>query len=272
MPGLEFDVTPESPRRFLTLLINLPQSCERLALASAELTKAGISFERVDAVDGRRLQGEELARFGLGWRKRYFQTLRPGEIGCYLSHLRALERFLASDHEIALIVEDDLHIASDAARCIHELLGLRHELPPAVNLFGARARGEVLRTLLTGHQLVRSTSVPRGTVAILWTRSGAKSMLQGAGALDRPIDVDRKHWWERECPPIWINPAPFVEHAGDCTPSTITGRKQAGWTVRLRKARYRGSFTLRSHAEYAKAFGFQGWVRALKPIRELTEP
>ena len=265
-------MTLNPPPRFLTLLINLPQSSERLEQSSAGLTRAGMAFERVDAVDGRQLPGDELARFGLGWHRKYFQPLRPGEIGCYLSHVRALERFLASDHDAALIVEDDLHVASDAARCVHELLELREKMPPAVNLFGARARGEVLATLPTGHRLVRSTSVPWGTMAILWTRQGALSMLRSAGSLDRPVDVDRKHWWERGSPPVWLSPAPFIERPGGGPPSTITGRRQAHWTVRIRKMHYRSSFTLRSHAEYVRAFGFKGWIRALTPIRELTEP
>lgn len=53
--------------------------------------------------------------------KQYFElgvkgrriALTPGEVGCTLSHLKALEHFLASEEEFALILEDDAIIPHD---------------------------------------------------------------------------------------------------------------------------------------------------------------
>src|SRR6478735_3051134 len=93
-----------------TYVINLPQSPERRRNISEQLQVAGVSYEFVDAVDGRRIAPAERTRLvDESTVARYPHWLTPGQIGCSLSHLQAYKRFLASggSDEVALILEDD---------------------------------------------------------------------------------------------------------------------------------------------------------------------
>ncbi|MBM4099817.1 MAG: glycosyltransferase family 25 protein, partial [Planctomycetes bacterium] len=71
-------------------LINLPGSHARLQDAERQFRGAWLEFERIEAVDGRKLPPDELARLAPDNRGAFYHRLTPGEIGCYLSHLRAV--------------------------------------------------------------------------------------------------------------------------------------------------------------------------------------
>lgn len=99
-----------------TYVINLPEDTERKASISQELSKLEcLDPEWIEAVNGKRLGKEKLSKlFDYKKSKRYQSVdLAPGEIGCTLSHYECYKRLLASDQEIALIVEDDIGFDDD---------------------------------------------------------------------------------------------------------------------------------------------------------------
>ena len=73
---------------------------------AGQLERTGHAVHRVPAVDGRLVSAETKVDRRL-YRRRHGRDVRPGEIGCYLSHLAAMQAFLATDAEHALILEDD---------------------------------------------------------------------------------------------------------------------------------------------------------------------
>lgn len=94
-----------------TYVINLPEDTERKASISQELSKwKCLDSEWVEAVNGKKIERDKLGElFDYKKSKRYQSVdLAPGEIGCTLSHYECYKRLLASDQEIALIVEDDI--------------------------------------------------------------------------------------------------------------------------------------------------------------------
>lgn len=70
------------------------------------------SFQNVEAVDGRILPAKEYFDKNQGYFKKYKRFMSPAELGCSLSHIKALEVFLSSGNEFGLILEDDV-IGSD---------------------------------------------------------------------------------------------------------------------------------------------------------------
>ena len=68
---------------------------------SEQLDRLGIEAERLPAVDARHLDDGDC-------------HLDKGCVACVLSHRKALARFLDTDHEAALILEDDAELAADA--------------------------------------------------------------------------------------------------------------------------------------------------------------
>ena len=96
--------------QLLTLVINLDRAVERRARIASALESLGITWQRLPAVDGSRLSESE-QRTKLNeqeFRRKRGMPSVPGELGCYLSHVEAMRRLLASDAQYALILEDDV--------------------------------------------------------------------------------------------------------------------------------------------------------------------
>ena len=96
----------------LRLVINLDRSPERLRSISQQLVAQDLHFERLPAVDGRKLAQEELSRLEAPYdapEKFVFRkALWPNEIACFLSHAACWERLVKSGCEWGLIMEDDI--------------------------------------------------------------------------------------------------------------------------------------------------------------------
>lgn len=90
-----------------TFVINLDRRPERWAAISANLDGLGIAYERVSAVDGALLDDRDR------WPK-----VTAAEQGCTLSHLEAIRRFSETSAPSALILEDDVEVASDLPRLL----------------------------------------------------------------------------------------------------------------------------------------------------------
>ena len=95
-------------------VINLDRAVDRMERIEKDFASFPIPFIRVPAIEGKTLtlpiEGYDAVKF-------FFNTGReagPGEIGCYLSHLKVLKMFLESDKEFALICEDDAMPISDS--------------------------------------------------------------------------------------------------------------------------------------------------------------
>ena len=96
-------------RRCGIYLINLDRSTDRLLSVERYFKAVGLTFERIVAIDA---STENLSGFSID--KEIFErthgraNIRPGEIGCYFSHLKALRSFINSGKEFGLILEDDI--------------------------------------------------------------------------------------------------------------------------------------------------------------------
>lgn len=107
-------------------VINRRVDQDRLAQFSASAAAFGLAFERIAALDGHDPMAPLfLYRDLLGDNFWGADTIKPGAFACYLSHAAAWRRLLASEHEMALICEDDAVFvnAPDAVIAEAEALG-----------------------------------------------------------------------------------------------------------------------------------------------------
>ena len=105
----------------LTFVINLDSSVDRFQNIRKQLNELGISFERISAVDGRKLSQEVVANLTyplthVDSKVRFTRELTKGEVGCFLSHKLCWEKLLESTDKWALIFEDDIQISPYAAK------------------------------------------------------------------------------------------------------------------------------------------------------------
>jgi len=104
-------------------VINLDAAAQRWTFMQEAFAGTRLTLCRVPAVDGSQLlfpcTGYSEQRY---WR-RHGRTTNPREIGCYLSHIKAMEMFLASGESHGLICEDDLIPDRDFETVLEAALG-----------------------------------------------------------------------------------------------------------------------------------------------------
>lgn len=180
--------------RWLTYVINLDRSVERLHQISLELKREAILFERVPAVDGRSLSADAQHEIDAG---NFERGLTSGEVGCALSHVAALRRFLETDRKFVLILEDDTILEKDFKHHLTRFIQWTETNNVdfhAANI-GYRCRPPFTPLLKSGlHTFGRAHYYPMTAAAVLWTRNGASKFINDNAKIVAPIDIQYRHW------------------------------------------------------------------------------
>ena len=194
-------------------VINLATSPDRRARAQAELAKVGLSARFVDAVDGRKLPPEEIARIvdEAGRLNRAPKPLSGAEVGCYLSHLKVLETIVAEDILQALVLEDDLTTTADLPAVLQAME--RQDLPPydLVRLGISEPlvkRFTPIVELTPVSALVRHHNVVNSNLAYVITKAGAQRFLRYARPIRYPADVAMNRSWRHGLDILGVRPWP----------------------------------------------------------------
>lgn len=178
-------------------LINLAGSDDRLASARTQLEIGGIPFTRIEAVDGRNRPATDFDSYSEPRARAFFgRAMASGEVGCYLSHLRAAQAVLDSGAPYGLVLEDDFKAAPQSWQILAELTALLDTDPlPGWELLNlCRAPRLVTRPLGTltrhggTHTLSRAYYFPVLATAILWSRAGATRFIAEYGQPVGPVD------------------------------------------------------------------------------------
>lgn len=221
------------------LVINLDEERGRFRSISSQLEELGLSCRRVAAVDGSQLtRAERDAAYSPSLNERtYYKDLSPGEIGAYLSHIRAWRTIVDEGLDQAVILEDDCVLDAsfaDLGKLLRRLRGWDY-----IKLTGPRGNKRIrdIVPLCDRYRLVRYDKVPTGAYAQVVSRKGAERLLASSLPFGRPVDVDIQHPWEKDIDVLGIEPA-MVGHDSEF-PSAITARARG--TGRQRKS----SFTRR---------------------------
>lgn len=186
-------------------LINLDGSDERLSAATAQLDAAGLTFERLPAFDGRKLRVDEFPDYDAKAAIRYLgRPMRGGEIGCYLSHLRAAKRIVDSGVPFGIVLEDDMCLPPGAAQTLQSLLAWLEANPIDWHLINLGPNKHKISTPLARfetangcHTVTRAHYFPITTTGLLWNRAGAQAFVAGHESIFAPVDNYFRHWLTR---------------------------------------------------------------------------
>jgi glycosyl transferase, family 25 len=209
-------------------LINLDRSPERLADIATRLARLGILFTRVPAVDGRAMGPPPWEGFVYRrYRWRHGKVPNPGELGCYLSHLAAMRRFIDSGREHALILEDDAIFGDDFVSVLKTAVA-NADAWDILTLYGNRLGAPMTtRHLDNGKRIVGFWLNQTGTVGYLINRRGARACLDTLMPMSLPIDHALTRSWETGARFRGLVPFPLSTKTG---PSTImSSRRFAHW-------------------------------------------
>ena len=188
--------------KVVTYLINLDGSDQRLANATAQLQQENWDFSRFPAYDGR---GKPLSEFNNYNDTKANQimgrSLISSELGCYLSHVGCVQKFLETDADYLIVLEDDLKIVEDFANTVKDILDYldqHKELDWYLINLGAKKR-KLSRHIasIRSYDLVRAYYFPIRTIGLIWSRKGAETFLREGQEMYAPIDNFLQSWLSR---------------------------------------------------------------------------
>ncbi len=238
-----------------TWVINLDRAPERLAAISAQLQRLGLPWQRLPAVDARALTPAQAAQLDeAAYRRKHGMTPVLGELGCYLSHVEAMRRFLASDAPFALLLEDDVQLHDSLPAVLQALLhhpqrwdvvklsGVHSGTPVPVLALGDGGPNEGGPG--EGHRLAVMLSRCTGSSATLMNRRAAQVYLQEPGGLlpmQLPYDHVFDQGWRFGLKLRMVTPWPCGhDNTAVSTIGTSAGTtRKFPWTRRLSTYAYR---------------------------------
>lgn len=243
---------------FDVLVINLDGSDERLESVRHMLDSEAVPWRRMPAVDGRHGMPEGAYSYDQASAIiRHDRPLNTGEIGCYLSHIKALGMFLEGQAEYAVVLEDDIDIPAgtfrDLGAIAKKLTDRYGDKWDCVN-FGSSQRPGFQDTVFTVNSIEvrRSTYMPLSTPGIMWTRAGAKAYLSSVFGqkIRGPVDTEmRSHFARRGR--SFVPAAPMTDRLDFSSEIAVSGaRKQP----KGRKGSSARSKILRHFPDYLNAF------------------
>jgi len=205
----------------LIYVINLDRDVERMASIRANLEALGLPFERLSAVMGKDVpEWEKLVDMSAyAWRNR-LDTPRAGEVGCYLSHLKAMETFLRTDAPWCVILEDDVEVLPACGEVLRAL-GEKDDWD-LVKLFNFHSGLPVKkRELAGGHRLVAHLTRTTSSAAYVVNRRAAETLLKSMRPITEQVDHALDRPWETGLRTRGIRPMPVVLAPVAHTTSTI---------------------------------------------------
>lgn len=228
---------------FPIFLINLDGSDARLTAATEALAAQGAAFTRIAGHDGRMQPPEDVPEYNSDATRRYLgRDLNGGEVGCFLSHRKAVQAFHDSGAPYGLVLEDDMHPRSGAIALTQTLIdwqqtreaqdwqvaNLGAQRMKIISAVGDVSAGTDTATVLRGHYF------PMLGTALLWTRDGAAAFLKNSLPIDCPFDVYTRRWLTAIDMGLTVSPALFTTTGATSDIDTSHKAKRRSYGERTR--------------------------------------
>lgn len=227
-----------------TYLINLDGSDERLLKATEQLNAVNWAFERFSAFDGRGKSYDFFPHYkDEQSQKRSGRSLLNSEIGCYLSHYGCVEKFLNTDADYLVVLEDDLQISSDFSENLNQTLSyLDHHQDLDWYLVNIAAKKKKLAKDIfdfKSFKLWHAYYFPIRGLGLIWSRKGAEAFIEAGRSIEMPVDVFFQSWLSKSGKGLGVWPA-LVKPAG--IDSDILGTVASQKISRKQKENRSGSY------------------------------
>lgn len=234
----------------VTLVVNLDRSPQRWQRVSAQLQALGLPYQRLSAVDARAFTPEQQVLLDVpAFHRLHGMPPLPGELGCYLSHVKAMQQFLDSSADCAMVLEDDITLTERLPAALAGLLAHpgRWDM---VKLSGVHSgTPQPVLAVAPGQQLAVMLTRCTGSSAYLVNRRAAQAYVQGLLPMQLPYDHVFDRGWQFGLKVRMVTPLPCV-HGEEEGGSTILGtggarRAKFPWHQRLPTYAFRIGASLR---------------------------
>ncbi len=200
-------------------VINLTSQNERRAFMQRQALSLGLNFSFIEAISGTSLTAEQLKSYDATTRHRYMaRELTLNEIACVLSHRKAIQTFLETGSEFGVVLEDDAELRPHFVTAIHEAVKHWHgwevaklytnegTLYPLMSPEDAAAAHSA-----AGVQAILPRKIMWNSMGFLYSRSGAKKVVEGLQRFWRPADPQiGLILLTQRIPTLGFSPSPIV--------------------------------------------------------------
>lgn len=181
---------------FPVYALNLDRSKDRWESLTQHAEQCGITVTRVSAVDGKLLKPEDKRFFDdAGFRRNHGKIASVAEMGCYLSHLKALKMIAEGSDYAGVIIEDDIRFSDAFVPTVEAAIALQGwDVIKLIHnrLVGFRPSKQLTPDVAIG----RTTHGPLGNAgAYIVTREGAAKLLRSLAIMHLPYDVALERGW-----------------------------------------------------------------------------
>ena len=200
-------------------VISLPEAGERRQKITAQLQSCGMPYSFVDAVDGRGFDVSAHPDYDREKRLKYFgRDLLGGEIGCFLSHKKLLQKIVQENIVCAVILEDDATVLSSLPAVSKALMALKKR-PDLVRFLGSdkvnKSKHKVIENLAGEINLARLQSTPGGAHGYFVSNEGARKLLKKMDKIFIPIDTLMGYSWQTGVANLATVPSPVLHGSTD---------------------------------------------------------
>lgn len=214
-----------------TWFINLDRATERRARIQAQLDQLGLPWTRLAAVDARQLTPEQRAALDEpAYRRKHGMAPSLGELGCYLSHVEVMRALLASPHEFALVLEDDVLLEPELPEVLAALVSHRDRWDVAKLSAVHSGTPQPYLRLTRGHSLAVMLSRCTGASAYLVNRRAAEAYGRQLLPMSLPYDHAFDRAWQFGFKFRLVTPVP-CRHDDQIATTIVSGpdRKFPKW-------------------------------------------
>ena len=181
-------------------LINLEKAKDRLKSCDEEFRKISLDYVLVKAVDGEKNLPSKKEFSEFFYTLKHGKRVNPREVACYQSHIKALELFIKTSEEYALICEDDIEFSDDFIDVVNQSLKspIKFDI---LRLSGSedkdREKGMPLKLLKLSKNFYLSLNFSYKPIAAcyLLNRKAAKSILKKMKRMHLPYDYALDRDW-----------------------------------------------------------------------------
>jgi len=222
-------------------ILSLAPNSNEVTELLAQLKSQNLKGEVLLGVDGRKgfpaVEQDENINQTRSLKMRLVE-LTSGEIGCYLSHLRAIKKAFKQGYERICILEDDVLIEDDFATILSEVKNLSSEVE-LVRLMGLKThKRKIVDRLGESHNLTRPIKGLCGTQGYVLNRSGMQKVIYRGSSVAEPIDKFYDHFWDIDLKTYNIEPHLIWERTDTKSAIAKISRNKAAKPLRKRISKH----------------------------------
>jgi glycosyl transferase, family 25 len=218
-------------------VISLERSTDRRERVQRELKNFPLEWAFLNAVDGFALKTLPKSYDPAKVKRLQGYELTPGEIGCYLSHMKAWGQCV-EQNKTMLVLEDDFVINGDLSHVLESLTQMdqRWSLVRLAALYDVEHR---VIDRYEGVELVENRGDPVGAAAYVIKPSAAAQLIKCSSAIYEPVDHYLEHYSKHGLRMLAVKPYPISIVGKDSTITDRPGRLPIKGFEKIKRSIYR---------------------------------